>query len=111
MSSPWSSVWATFLRSSAALARSSWPAADRLARLGVELDQLLLEAALLHLQALLRGDDVGDALLDVLKLFDLLLIAVVERLARVFCFVEQFGDLGLHNGGHAPGQAGHAFLL
>ena len=45
---------------------------ERLARLGVELDDLLLELPRLHLKALLRRDHVGDALLDVLKQLDLL---------------------------------------
>src|SRR5581483_4840600 len=41
---------------------------DRLARLRLELDDVLLELLLLQLEALLRGDDVGDAALDVLQL-------------------------------------------
>ena len=68
----------------------------RLARLRVELHELLLERGLLHLKALLRRHDVGDALLHVLKLFDLLLIAVVQRLRGVFCPFEELGHLGLH---------------
>ena len=77
-----SSVCATFLRSSATRASSSLPCAERLARLRVELDDRLLELLGLHLQALLRRDDVGDALLDVLQRLELLLVAVVERLGR-----------------------------
>jgi hypothetical protein len=53
-----------------------------LTRLRVELDHGLLELLGLHLQALLRRDDVGDALLDVLQRLELALIAVVERLGR-----------------------------
>ena len=45
VSSDWSSVWATVLRSSAARARSSRPWETSLARLGVELHDLLLELA------------------------------------------------------------------
>ena len=71
---------------------------ERLARLGVELDDLLLELGRLHLKALLRRDDVGDALLDVLKQLDLLLVAVVERLGRILGPVEHLRDLGLDDG-------------
>ena len=81
---------------------------QRLAGLRVELDDGLLELLGLHLQALLRRDDVRDALLDVLQRFQLLLVAVVERLARVFRPVEQPRDLGLDDGGHASAHAGHA---
>ncbi len=84
---------------------------DRLAGLRVELDDALLEGALLHLQALLGRHHVGDALLDVLQLFDLLLVAVVQRLGGVFRPIQQLGDLRLHDGRHAPGQAGHLILL
>ena len=49
---------------------------ERLARLRVELDDLLLELLLLQLEPLLRRDDVGDPLLDVLEQLDLLLVAV-----------------------------------
>ena len=70
----------------------------RLAGLRVELDDLLLQRRLLQLQALLGGHHVGDALLDVLQLFDLLLIAVVERLGGVFGAIQELGDLGLHDG-------------
>ena len=108
-SSDCSSVWATFLRSSATRARSSLPADERLAGLRVELDDGLLELLGLHLQALLRRDDVRDALLDVLQRLQLLLVAVVERLGRVFRAVEQPRDLGLDDGGHASAHAGHAY--
>ena len=50
----------------------------------VELADLLLQGSLLHLQALLRRHDIGDAFLDVLELFDLLGVAVVQRLGWVF---------------------------
>ena len=81
---------------------------ERLAGLGVELHNLLLELLRLHLKALLRRDHVGDALLDVLKQLDLLLVAVVERLAGILSPVEHPRDLGLHNCGHPTGQPGHA---
>ena len=106
-SSDCSSVWANCLRSSAVRARSSLPAGERLARLRVELDDLLLELLLLELKALLRGDDVGDALLDVLQQLHLLLVAVLERLGRVLGLVEQLRDLRLDDGGEPPGQPGH----
>jgi hypothetical protein len=41
------------------------------------------------LQALLRRDDVGDPLLDVLEQLDLLLVAVLERLAGILGTVEE----------------------
>ena len=71
---------------------------ERLARLRVELDDALLQRGLLHLQALLGRHHVGDALLDVLQLFDLLLVAVVQRLGGVFGSVQKLGDLRLHDG-------------
>ena len=73
-------------------------AGERLAGLGVELDDLLLERGLLHLQALLGSHHVSDPLLHVLQLFDLLLIAVVKGLRGVFGFVQQLGHLRLHHG-------------
>ena len=54
-----------------------------LARLGLELDDVLLELLLLQLDPLLGGDDVGDPALDVLELLEHLLVRVVERLGRV----------------------------
>jgi hypothetical protein len=77
----------------------------------VELDDLLLELLLLELQALLRGDDVGDALLDVLEQLHLLLVGVLERLGRVLRPVEELVDLRLDYGGEPSGHAGHAILL
>ncbi len=71
---------------------------NRLTGLCVELDDLLLERCLLQLETLLGGHHVGDALLDVLQLFDLLLVAVVERLGGVFGAIQELGDLGLHDG-------------
>ena len=49
----------------------------------------------LELEPLLRGDDVGDAALDVLELLELLLVRVVERLGRVLGPVEQLRELRL----------------
>ena len=74
---------------------------ERLARLRVELDDLLLVLLGLHLDALLRRDDVGDALLDVLKQLELLVVAVVERLGRILGPVEHLRDLGLDDRRHA----------
>ena len=83
---------------------------ERLTRLRIELHDLRFVLLLLELEALLGGDDVGDPLLDVLKLLDLLLIAVFERLGRVLGPIEQLRDLRLHDGRHAPGQARHRVL-
>ena len=80
---------------------------ERLPGLRVELHDLLLELRGLHLKALLRRDDVGDALLDVLKQLGLLLVAVVERLARVLGPVEHPRDLRLHNRRHASCKPWH----
>src|SRR5262249_5438888 len=63
-------------------------ARERLARLGVELDDALLERGLLHLETLLRGDDVRDSALDVLEERQLLLVRVVERLGRILGAVQ-----------------------
>ena len=84
---------------------------QRLARLRVELDDLLLELGLLHLEALLGRDDVRDALLDVLQQLHLALVGVLERLARVLGLVEQLVDLRLDDGGHPSAHAGHDGLL
>src|SRR5207244_2267365 len=56
--------------------------AERLARLRVELDDALLELRRLELEALLRGDHVGDPALDVLVQLELFLVRVFERRAR-----------------------------
>jgi len=44
---------------------------------------LLLHLLGLQLQPLLRRDDVGDPLLDVLEALDLFLVALVETLRRI----------------------------
>jgi hypothetical protein len=62
---------------------------ERLAGLGVELHDLIAQLLLLELQTLLRGDDVRDPLLDVLKQLDLLLVAVLEGLRRILGSVEE----------------------
>src|SRR5206468_4192943 len=80
---------------------------QRLAGLRVELDHALLKAVLLHLEALLGGDDLGDALLDVLQQLELLVVAVVQRLAGILRAVEQLGDLRLDDGGEPSTDAGH----
>ena len=84
---------------------------ERLAGLGVELDHLLLQLVGLHLKPLLRRGHVGDALLDVLKQLDLLVVAVVERLGRVLGAVEGLRDLRFYDRGHATGQSCHVALL
>ena len=70
---------------------------QRLPRLAVELFDLLLHGRVLHLQPLLGRRDVGDAALDVLELAELLLVGIVERLARVLGPVERFRELGLED--------------
>ena len=80
---------------------------ERLARLVVELGELLLELLRLELEALLRGDDVGDAALDVLQHLELLLVGVVERDGRVLGAVEQLRVPGLDDGRGSAHQAGH----
>ena len=54
-----------------------------------------LELRFLQLEPLLRGDDVGDAPLDVLEQLELLLVRVVQRLRRVLGAVEQLRQLRL----------------
>ena len=82
-----------------------------LAGLRVELHHLLLELLLLQLEALLRRDDVGDALLDVLEQLHLLLVAVLQRLRRILRPVEELVDLRLDDYGHTSAHAGHGCLL
>ena len=110
-SSDWSSVCANCLRSSAVRARSSLPGGERLARLRVELDDLLLELLLLQLEALLRRDDVGDALLDVLQQLHLLLVAVLERLRGILRPVEQLEIFALMTVDMRPPMPGTASSL
>ena len=81
---------------------------ERLARLRLELDDVLLELLRLELEPLLRGDDVGDAALDVLELLEHLLVGVVERLVRVLGPVEQLRVLRLDDRHRARQQAGHS---
>src|SRR5581483_11955669 len=76
------------------------PGRERLTRLLLELDDALLERAALHLEPLLRRDDVGHAALDVLQELELLLVGVVERLGRILRLVDQ-GRTG-HQAGHEP---------
>jgi len=66
---------------------------------------------LLELEPFLRGDDVGEAALDVLQQLELLLVRVVEGLARILGLVEQLRHLRLRDRGGARDQAGHPFLL
>ena len=84
---------------------------QRLPRLRVQLDDLLLELLLLELEALLGRDDVGDALLDVLEQLHLLLVAVLQRLTRILGLVEHPVDLGLDYSGEPSGHAGHGTSL
>src|SRR5581483_4795979 len=80
---------------------------DRLTGLRLELDDVLLELLLLELEALLRGDDVRDAALDVLELLEHLLVRVVERLGRILRPVEQLRVLRLDDQRCAGQEAGH----
>ena len=80
---------------------------ERLARLVVELGELLLELLRLQLEPLLRGDDVGDAALDVLQHLELLLVRVVERHRGVLGAVEQLRVPRLDDGRGSAHQAGH----
>jgi len=57
--------------------------------LSLELLDLLLELLRLKLQSLFRGDDVGDAALDILEQLALLLVGIVERDRRVLRTIEQ----------------------
>ena len=84
---------------------------EGLTGLRVELDDLLLELLLLQLQTLLGGDDVRDALLDVLQQLHLLLVAVLERLSRILCSIEHPVDLGFDYRGEPPGHPGHGTSL
>jgi hypothetical protein len=68
---------------------------ERLAGLDLELGHVGLELRRLHLEALLRGRDVGDALLDLLQHLDLLLVRVVERDRRILRLVEHLRDARL----------------
>ena len=70
---------------------------DRLPRLRLELDDVLLEFLLLQLDPLLRGDDIGDAALHVLQLLEHLLVRVVERLGRVLGPVQELRVLRLYD--------------
>ena len=81
---------------------------DRLARLALERDDVLLELLLLQLDPLLRGRDVGDTALHVLELLEHLLVRVVERLGRVLRLVEEFRVLRLDDGRCALHESGHA---
>ena len=69
--------------------------AERLPSLRLELHEALLELRRLQLEPLLGGDDVGNAALHVLQELELLLVRVVERLARVLGAVEQLRQLRL----------------
>ena len=84
---------------------------QRLARLAVELVDLLLHRGVLQLEPLLRGRDVGDAALDVLELPQLLLVGVVERLGRVLGPVQQPRELRLQDRHRPSHQARHRVLL
>ena len=70
---------------------------DGLSRLGVELDDALLDLRLLELEPLLRSDDVGDAALHVLEQLELLLVRVVQGLARILGAIEQLRHFRLHD--------------
>src|SRR5207237_5091238 len=76
---------------------------EGLPRLGFELDDVLLELRRLELQPFLRRDDVGDPALDVLQRLELLLVGVVERLARVLRAVQERRELRPDDH-HRPGH-------
>src|SRR4051794_16944123 len=91
---------------------------DRLACLGLELDDVLLDRLRLQLEPFLRRDDVGDAALDVLELREHLLVRVVERLRRVLGAVERARSLrpedqheALHETGHPSSSSGAVVSL
>ena len=84
---------------------------ERLARLAVELVDLLLHGRVLHLEPLLRRRHVGDPALDVLELAQLLLVGVVERLVRVLGAVERLRELRFDDHAQACHQAGHRVSL
>ena len=80
---------------------------DRLARLRLELDHVLLDGLGLQLEALLRRDHVRDAPLHVLELLEHLLVRVVQRLGRVLGAVERAGRLRLEDQGEALPETCH----
>ena len=74
---------------------------QRRPRLAVELVGLLLQLGGLELKSLARGGDVGHAAADLLQQLELLGVAVVERLARVFGAVKDLVGLGVEDERHA----------
>src|SRR5262249_14792443 len=80
---------------------------DRLAGLGVQLDDVLLERLGLELEPLLRRDHVGDAALHVLEELELLLVRVIELLRRLLRAVEQLRPLRLNDVRRPLNQPGH----
>ena len=81
--------------------------AQRLARLPVELDDLLAQAVLLVLQPLARGRHLGNPVLDVRHQLELLLIAVVQRLRRILGAIHRRRGLRLHQGAQPSPKSGH----
>jgi len=81
---------------------------QRLTRLAVELDQVLLQLLRLELQPLLGRDDVGDAPLDVLQALQLALVGVVERFARILGSPQERREFRLDDHGSSGHQAGHS---
>ena len=94
-------------RVSASRARSSRPCRDRLLRLRLQLVRAGLQLLHLQLEALAAGRDVGDPAAYLRQQLELLLVGVVERLARVLVLVEDLVGLGLEDQGEA-GTHGHA---
>ena len=80
---------------------------QRLARLPVELDDLLPQAVLLVLQPLARGRHLGNPVLDVRHQLELLLIAVVQRLRRILGAIQRRRGLRLHQGAKPSPKSGH----
>src|SRR6266536_1189010 len=87
------------------------PLPERLARLRVELDDVLLEGLRLQLETLLGRDDVGDAPLHVLEQLELPLVRVVEGLGGPFRPVEQLRVPRLDDRHRPLHQPGHLALL
>src|SRR3954451_3090590 len=79
--------------------------ADRLLRLLLQLVRGRLELLHLDLEALAAGRDVRDATAHLGEQLELLLVAVVERLARVLRAVERLVGLGLEDQGQSPAHA------
>ena len=117
--SPASWVWRSAIwverperRVRASRARSSRPPASAALAWPSSLVALLLELGDLQLEALAAGGDVGHAATHLLEQLELLLVGVVQRLARVLGLVQGLVRLGLEDQGEALPEAhrGRPFL-